>query len=306
MRLDQVVSQLLNDECSFIINLGATVKRYSTVFLIPLFSAPSLWAQSSSVTNTSSTDLSYQLGRFVERLEMNYKNLSAFSTQGEDESEYEGKIDYDEAPTGRMLNELEVGYRLNKDTIASIVGVWSFQPQADRSEETQVFEVLDPYAKFTFEGVIEKGNFELSSDLRIGAPVARESREAQKVVSFGTEQEIEYQFGKTPWSFELELFFQYNVQNTSENHNDLDVRYEPAFMYAFTDKIYGRLGYESQMRHERHEKLMLVDNREPAAQVGLGWLASRKLEIYPFVDVNLTEPGTKTALYGALVAWNIL
>lgn len=282
------------------------MKKNSAVFLISLLSVLPVWGQSSSASNTSTTNMGYQFRRFVESIEMSYKSLSAFSTQSEDESEYEGKIDYDEAPTGRMLNELQIGKRLNKKTLASIVGVWSFQPQADKSEETQTFEMLDPYAKISFEGVIEKGDFELSSDLRLGYPVARESREVRKIVSIGSEQEIEYQFGKTPWSFELELFFQYNVQNTRETHNDFDVRYEPAFMYSFTDKVYGRLGYESQMRHERHDRLMLVDNREPAAQVGVGWQMHKKLEIYPFLDVNLTQPGTKTALYGALVAWDIL
>ncbi len=282
------------------------MKKKSAIILISSLSVFPLWGQSTSVSNTSTMDLGYQFRRFVESMEMSYRSLSAFSTQSEDESEYEGKIDYDEAPTGRMLNELQVGYRLDTKTLASLVGVWSFQPQADRSEETQVFEMLDPYAKISFEEVVEKGNFEFSSDLRLGYPVARESREARKVVSIGSEQEIEYQFGKSPWSFELELFFQYNIQNTNEAHNDLDVRYEPAFMYSFTDGFYGRLGYESQMRHERHDKLMLIDNREPAAQAGVGWQVTRKLEVYPFVDVNLTEPGTRTALYGALVAWSLL
>lgn len=272
------------------------MKRNSAVFLISLFSVFPLWGQSSSVSSTSTTNLGYQFRRFVESMEMSYKSLSAFSTQSEDESEYEGKIDYDEAPTGRMLNELALGKHLNKKTLLSVVGVWSFQPQADKSEETQAFEVLDPYAKIHFDAVIQKGDFEISSDLRLGYPVARESREAGKIVSIGSEQEIAYQFGHTSWSFEMELFFQYNVQNSSETHNDLDVRYEPAFMYSFTDKVYGRLGYESQMRHERHTKLMLVDNREPAAQAGVGWQLNKKLEVYPFVDINLTQPGTKTAL----------
>lgn len=282
------------------------MKKKSLVFLISLFSAFPLWSQSSSASNTSTTNLGYQFRRFVESIEMSYKSLSAFSTQSEDESEYEGKIDYDEAPTGRMLNELQTGYRLNKKTLASVVAVWSFQPQADKSEETQTFEMLDPYAKFSFDGVIEKGDFELSSDFRIGAPVARESRESKKIVSFGSESEIEYQFGKTPLSFEMEIFFQYNVQNSAEGHNDVDVRFEPAFMYSFIDTVYGRLGYESKISNERHGKLTLIDNREPAAQAGVGWQVNKKLEIYPFVDVNLTQPGTKTALYGALVAWDIL
>lgn len=266
----------------------------------------SLWAQTNTIpSNTSTSSINYQVRRFVESMEIMYKNLSAFSTQQEDESEFEGKIDYDEAPTGRMLNELQMGYRFSDKFLTSIVGVWSVQPQADASEETRIFEVLDPYAKFSFDGVFERGNFEFSTDLRIGVPASRESLESKKVVSFGSEQEIEYQFGNSPWSFETELYLQYNIQRT-EQHNVLDFRFEPAFMYSFTDTVYGRLGYESQMRHERHDKLRLIDNREPALQGGVGWQISKKLEIYPFMDLNLREPGTKQALYGALVAWNLL
>lgn len=264
-----------------------------------------LLAQSSSVSNTSTMDLGYRFRRFLEGIEIQYNSISAFSTFPKEESEFEGKVDYDESPTGRMLNEIHVGHEIAKHTSASIVGVWTVQPQADESEETKTFEVLDPYAKFSFEEIIERGGFEFSSDFRIGLPASRESKEVRKVVSFGSQQELEYQFGKSPVHIELELYFQYNVQRTQEPHNDVDVRVEPAVFYSFSDKVYSRLSYESKMHHQGDQQLMLVDNNQPAVQAGIGWHISRKLEILPYVDINLKEPGTRTALYGAMLAWDI-
>lgn len=104
-----------------------------------------------------------------------------------------------------MLNELAIGYKLSQSSVASIVGVWSLMPNS--SDEVQIFEPLDPYVKVSFDGVFERGNLEYSTDLRLGVPVSRESREENKVTAIGSEQEIEFQFGKTRWSLELELYF---------------------------------------------------------------------------------------------------
>ena len=260
-------------------------------------------AQSSALINTTSGTIDFSLKKVWENMFVNYENLMGVSAAKEDESEFEGKIDYDEALSGGIINALEMGYKINEDAKASLVGTWNVRPGA---EEGEGFEALDPYTKISFADVIESGNFELSSDLRIGHPVSRESQESKKVVTLGSEHEIEYQFGKSDFKFEMEIYFQYNIHSSDENFSDLELRYEPAIIYSFSDTSYSRVSYESQMRHERHDDLTLIDNREATLQSGVGWfLLNRKLNFYPFVDLNLKEPGTKTALYGAQIAWAI-
>lgn len=278
------------------------MRKYILSFVLISFTAT---AQSNIPLNTTTSSLEYQWLRLKENLAVNYKNLSGFSVQKEIESEFEGKIDYDEPPTGRMVNELAIGYKLSNDTIASVVGVWSVRPGNDESEGGNL-EALDPYLKLAFEGVIERGNFEYSSDLRIGAPVSRESKAGDRIVTIGSEQEFEYQFGKSRFSSELEIYIQYNAHEGQSKYDDFEFRYEPAMLYQISNRTYGRLAYESKMRQERHDKLTIIDNREPAAQIGVGWQINKQLELFPFMDVNLKEPGTKNALYGALVSWAIL
>lgn len=270
-----------------------------------VFVCATSFAQSTAVTNTSTSTLEYQWARLKESMQIDFKNLSGFSVQQEEEGEFEGKIDYDEPPTGRMLNELAVGYKVSNDVVSSLVGVWSVRPGASEGEGG-TFEVLDPYVKLAFDGVIEKGNFEMSSDLRLGAPVSRESKEGNKIVTIGSEQELEYQFGNSRWSTEVELYFQYNAHKGSTEYSDFEFRYEPALLYELSSKTYARMAYESMMRHERHDKLTLIDNRDPAVQAGIGWHITKMLEVYPFIDVSVKEPGTKNALYGALVSWSVL
>lgn len=96
------------------------------------------------------------------------------------------------------------------------------------------------------------------------------------------------------------------MHRSTPEYEDLELRYEPAILYELSQKTYGRLAYESAMHHERLDKLRLIDNREPAIQIGFGWYAPKALEFYPIVDFNLTEPGTKNALYGALISWSAL
>lgn len=228
-----------------------------------------------------------------------------FSNAKDVESDFEGKIDYDEALSGGMINALEVGYEIGDDVFTSVVGTWYMRASSSEEKE-EAFEALDPYAKLAFNEVIEQGNFELSSDLRVGAPVSRESREGKREVTIGSEQEIEYQFGKSPFKFEMELYVQYNVHTTDSEVDDFELRYEPAIIYGFSDSTYARVSYESQMYHERHDDLVLIDNRQPTLQSGIGWyFLKKKLNIYPFVDLNLKVPATKSALYGAQVAWAI-
>lgn len=274
------------------------------IFIIILF----LWnsfclAQTSGALNTSSTSLEYSLRRFWEKSFITYESLMGVSAGKEDESEFEGKIDYDEAMSGSMINSLELGYKLGKNVSASIVGVWNIR-QPD--EEAGAFQALDPYAKIRFDEVIEVGNFELASDLRIGAPVSPESREMKRVTTIGTEQEIEYRFGKSDVRFEMEIYFQYNVHSVDSQFDDVEARFEPALFYDFNDKTYARVSYESKMHHERHDDLALIDNRQPTLQSGVGWkMLKNKLNIYPYMDLNLRTPSTKRALYGASIAWDI-
>ena len=263
----------------------------------------SVHAQSTNTTNFSKSQLDLSWKRIWEKMFVNYESLVGVSSGKEDESEFEGKIDYDEALSGAMINALEVGYDLKEEVTASVVGTWNMKPGA---EEGEAFEPLDPYAKVSFTEVVEKGNFELSSDLRVGAPVSRESREGKRIVTIGSEQEVEYQFGKSPFKFEMEVYLQYNVHASDDGFDDIELRYEPAMLYSISDTSYARMAYESGMHHERHDDLILIDNREPTLQSGIGWiLLKKKLDIYPFVDINLTEPSTKTALYGAQIAWAI-
>lgn len=271
-----------------------------TSFLVPF---SSIAQTSASVTNTSTTTIDFPWKSIFKRMEINFKNLSGVSAAQEDESEFEGQIDYDEALTSQMLNELAIGYKVTDYMTASVVTVWNYRPG---QEEGEAFEPLDPYLMLAFDEIYEKGNFSFSTDLRVGAAVSRESKESDRIVALGSEQEIEYDFGKTPFSFEMEIFFQYNVHRADDGFDDVQVRFEPAIFYDFTDKFYSRVSYESKMYHERHEELALIDNREPTIQSGIGWKPSKKLNIYPFMDLNLREPGTKNALYGAQIDWAIL
>lgn len=261
-----------------------------------VFLSQNLYAQTNSAPlNTSTRSLDIPWKSLFKKMRVAYKSMIGVSAQTEDESEFEGKIDYDEAMSSQMMNELAVGYQVNAAMVASLVGVWSLRSSAEKGQR---FEPLDPYLKLAFDDLYENGNFGFSTDLRIGAPMSRESKEAERIVAIGSEQEIEYQFGKSPVSFEMEIFFQYNVHKNYTDTKDVEVRYEPAFLYGFNDKFYGRLAYESHMHHERHGSLALIDNREPTIQSGFGWQPNSKLNLYPFMDLNLTEPGTKNALYG--------
>lgn len=264
--------------------------------LIMLFAANAASAQST----TSTTSMNQTWAKIVERLEVRYRTILGFSNGKEDESEFEGKIDYDEAPKGRMLNDLEFRVDLSKKISASLVGVWSVQPQ---QEEMNALEALDPYAKLSYDGIIESGNLEVSTDLRVGAPVSNESKEQNKVASIGSEQEIEYQFGKSRWSMEMELFLQYNIHRKETGYDDFEVRYEPAILYELSDQLFGRMSYESEMFHERHSALSLIDNREPVIQSGIGWNVNKKLTVMPFVDMPVNKPAADKLFIGAQLAW---
>lgn len=234
---------------------------------------------------------------------MRYRTIFGFSNGVEKENEFEGKIDYDEAPKGRMLNDLELSMDLSKKVSASLVGVWSVQPQ---QEEMNSVEALDPYAKISFDGIIEAGNLEISTDLRVGAPVSNESKEQKKIAAIGSEQEIEYKFGNSRWSMEMELFLQYNVHSEETGYDDFEVRYEPAVLYEISDRLFGRLSYESEMYHERHSALSLIDNREPVVQSGIGWNVNKKLMVMPFVDTPVNKPAADKLFVGAQLAWSML
>lgn len=146
------------------------------------------FAQSTGVLNTSTSSMNQSWKRIWEKTIVNYESLMGVSNAEDVESEFEGKIDYDEALSGGMINALEVGYEIGDDVYGSVVGMWYMRPG---SEEAEAFEALDPYAKIAFNEVIERGNFELSSDLRLGLPVSKESREGKRVVTIGSEQEID-------------------------------------------------------------------------------------------------------------------
>ena len=276
--------------------------KLSSLAFIFIFASASALAQSNTL-GTSTTTLSQSWGKLVERIDMKYRTIFGVSSFQEDENDFEGKIDYDEAPKGRMLNDLEIGMDLSKKMSASLVGVWSIQPKQD--EMNQV-EALDPYAKLSYDGIIEVGNFEISTDLRVGAPVSRESKEQKKVATIGSEQEIEYQFGKSRFSMEMELYLQYNVHSEETAYVDFEVRYEPALLYDISDRLFGRMSYESEMYHERHSALSLIDNRDPVIQTGIGWNVDKKFMVMPFVDSPVNEPSSKKLFFGAQLAWAML
>lgn len=275
------------------------MKKYSLLLILVTTAV----SAQSTVPNTSSTSLNKSWDKVVERLDLNYRTIFGFSSGEEDENEFEGKIDYDEAPKGRMLNDLEISTDLTKKMSASVVGVWSVQPQ---QEEMSAIEPLDPYAKLSFDGIIEMGNFEVSTDLRVGAPVSRESQEQKKVASIGSEQEIEYQFGNSRFSMEMELFAQYNIHSEETSYDDFEIRYEPALLYEFSDLLFGRMSYESEMHHERHAALSLIDNREPVIQSGLGWNVNKNLLVMPFVDTPVNKPSADNLFIGTQIAWAML
>lgn len=279
--------------------------RIIIISVVIFHSTNGVFAQSSqSVGTTSTTTLDLPWRSILKKMSISYMNMSGVTPLDEEESEFEGKIDYDEAPASRMLNELGIGYRISEDVTASIVTVWSYN-LAQRSG--QDFQPLDPYLKVAFADVYEEGNFEYETDFRVGAAMSEESKESKRVVALGSQHEIEYLFGKSPFSFEMELYIQYNVQKTENDFDDLELRFEPALLYQISSKFYGRMSYESQMYHERsNEDLVLVDNEDPTLQSGIGWEASKNLNIYPFIDLNLSEPGTKNALYGAQIKWAVL
>lgn len=230
----------------------------------------------SSVENTSTNSLNQSFGKILESLDLRYRTIFGFSNGVEEENEFEGKIDYDEAPKGRMLNDLELSMSLSKQMSASLVGVWSIQPA---QEEMSAAEPLDPYAKLSYDGIIEAGHFAVSTDLRLGAPVSHESKEQKKVATLGSEQEIEYQFGNSRFSMEMELYLQYNIHSEETGYDDFEVRYEPAILYDFSDRYFGRISYESEMYHERHSALSLIDNRDPVIQSGIGWNVNKNLRL---------------------------
>lgn len=261
------------------------------------------FAQSSSVQNTSMASLNQSFGKFLERLDMRYRTIFGFSNGVEEESEFEGKIDYDEAPKGRMLNDLEFSMALSKQISGSLVGVWSIQPA---QEEMNAAEPLDPYAKLSVDGIIEAENFEVSSDLRLGAPVSRESKEQKKVAALGSEQEIEYRPGSSRFKMEMEIYLQYNVHSEETGYDDFEVRYEPAILYEFSDRYFSRISYESEMYHERHSALSLIDNRDPVIQSGIGWNVNKNLMVMPFVDTPVNHPASDKLFVGAQVAWAML
>lgn len=273
------------------------MKRYSLPLILIFISSTA----SAQITSVSSLNRSW--GKIAERLDLRYRTILGFSSGEEEENEFEGKIDYDEAPKGRMLNDLELGMDLTKKVSASLVGVWSVQPE---QEEMSSVEPLDPYAKLSYDGIIEIGNFEVSTDLRVGAPVSNESKEQKKVATIGSEQEIEYQFGKSRWSMEMELYLQYNIHSEETGYDDFEVRYEPAILYEISDRFFGRMSYESEMYHESNAALSLIDNREPVIQSGVGWNVNRKLMIMPFVDTPVNSPAVDKLFIGAQLAWAML
>lgn len=118
------------------------MKKYSFLIFVSLFSS-NVFCQD-SVTNTSRSSLNQSWKKLIESVDVKYRSIFGFSQTQEEENDFEGKIDYDEAPAGRMLNDLEIGTDLSDKLSASIVGVWSVQPQ---QEEMSSLEALDPYAK---------------------------------------------------------------------------------------------------------------------------------------------------------------
>lgn len=275
--------------------------KKSLIFAFILVSS-NVFSQSNPF-NTSSTSLNQSWGKIIERLDLRYRTIFGVSSIQEDENDFEGKIDYDEAPKGRMLNDLELSMALSEKISASVVGVWSVQPEQD---ETNSIEPLDPYAKLSYDGIIEVGNFEVSTDFRVGSPVSRESKQQKKVASIGSEQEIEYQFGKSRFSMEMELYLQYNVHSEVTGYDDFEVRYEPALLYEISDRLFSRISYESEMYHERHSALSLIDNRDPVVQTGIGWNVDKKIMVMPFVDTPVNAPSSKKLFFGAQLAWAML
>lgn len=257
----------------------------------------------SSVQNTSTTSFNQTIGKILESIDLRYRTIFGFSNSVEEENEFEGKIDYDEAPKGRMLNDLELSMPITKQMSASVVGVWSIQPA---QEEMSAAEPLDPYAKISYDGIIEAENFEVSTDLRLGAPVSRESKEQKKIATIGSEQEIEYQFGSSRFSMEMELYIQYNLHSEETGYDDIEVRYEPAILYELSDLFFGRVSYESEMYHERHSALSLIDNRDPVIQTGMGWNVNKKLMVMPFIDTPVNKPTRDKLFIGAQIAWAML
>ena len=278
-----------------------SVKKIS-LSLVFIFASSSLFAQTNVLT-TSNTSLSRSWDKLVERIDMKYRTIFGVSSGQEDENEFEGKIDYDEAPKGRMLNDLEISIDITKRMSASVVGVWSVQP---RDDEMNALEPLDPYAKLSYDGIVEIDNFAVSTDLRIGAPVSLESKGQKKVATIGSEQEIEYQFGKSRFSMEMELYLQYNIHKEETGYDDFEVRYEPALLYEISDRYFGRISYESEMYHERNAALSLIDNRDPVIQTGIGLNIDKKLMVMPFVDMPVNAPSRDKLFFGVQAAWAML
>lgn len=259
------------------------------------------WAE--SPLTTTSTSMSRNWMRFMETVDVEYNAMGGYSSLREEEKEFEGKIDYDEAPKGRMLNDLRFMKSLNQDISLGAVGVWSLQPVDD---EMKSVEPLDPYALMTFDDIVEIGNFAWSSDIRIGAPVSEESQGQKKLGTIGSEQEFEYSLGTSRWSMEVELYTQYNIHREENGYDDIEVRYEPAIMYQMGKKYYGRVSYESEMYHERRASLTFIDNREPVIQSGIGCQIHKDLHVYPFVDLPVNDFTIHHSLLGARLSWALI
>lgn len=209
-----------------------------------------------------------------------------------------------------LENAVLAGYRLSPDITLGAVTKWNWHaPEPNSETQTQAFELLDPYLKLSHNKLYSAGNFSLGADLRLSAPISRDSKEQGLMTSFASEQVVTYEIPRSPFALELTTFIQGNFYRHEGNQegDHLELHFSPAAKYQLAKSLSAKVTYELTHSQARFSDLTAQQPEGSLVEVGLTWNVTENLKVAPNIHTRTSRPLMADSLtLGAKVDWALL
>jgi hypothetical protein len=239
----------------------------------------------------------------LDRFEIKYENTFSGATIGS-----LGPSSGFQEPEGvaaepvRLENTLSGGFRITRFITASAVTVWNWQPVA-----SSPFEAGDPYLKIGHNELVSVGNFSMSGDVRISAPMSKDLQHYHLITSVASEQISRFTIPASRFAFKIISFIQKNFHAGTGNPNEFEAHLTPAIELLAIPTLSLILAAEISYSRRVHPELGFMHHDGSSLQPGVSWDITPEINFSPYLDLRFAQTDAQDeALFAASFNWKIL
>lgn len=143
--------------------------------------------------------------------------------------------------------------------------------------------------------LINRGNFNLSADLRTPLAITSAAKKAGLLTGLGSLQTMTYDIPNTKLTVGTLSIINWSLYSAeaADGTSNMMVALTPFANYQFTEKLAGTLNYDMGASHGKGTSLTDWSNDGTDLQIGLGWDAAKGVNLNPYLQLS---PGGKVSL----------